>query len=605
MKALLRCLLSLFLLASPAFAQERPEDVPLFSQAELDQILAPIALYPDQLLAQVLMAATYPLEVVQAARRSREHPGLQGQEAVRAVDDKAWDPSVKSLVAFPNLLAQMDADLDWTERLGDAFLAQQQQVMDTVQSLRQRAYDAGNLRSGEHVQVVREREVIYVRSAYPDVIYVPYYDPLTIYGSWWWPHYRPVYWAPWPTYGVMLGYGSGGGFFWGAGFNLGVGFFFSDWDWHHHHVRVVDYPPFYYRRPPYVQHIWVHDYHHRRGVPYRHHAVEERYVPVDGRPVRRHDYGDARDSDRDYRYRNGDGARRDDRDGDRGAYTQQERSREQVRDRDRNGSTAPAGGYRDRNATPYSGGPDRGGRPERDARSTPVNGAPARAARSREDLARPAPGATRQRSFSKDRETATERAPSGPATIERRTSGPRDSGNRSTTMPQQPTYRASSRPERIREPQGGTTSRPEQIREPRRSEPGMQQRTVAPRASEAPMQRQATPREVQRYPAPRNVQREMPQRSQPEAQPGVRSYPQAAPRHESRSGDASFVTPDRGNRDRAGGGAMERRDAGQQRQAEPRGQPFDGDSRHGGGDSGRGGADAGRGDRGNPRYQRP
>ncbi len=241
MKALLRCLLSLLMLTSYGCAAQPREEVPLFSQAELDQMLAPVALYPDQLLSQVLMAATYPLEVVQAARWSREHPGLQGQEAVRAVDDKAWDPSVKSLVAFPDLLAQMDADLDWTERLGDAFLAQQQQVMDTVQSLRQRAYDAGNLRSGEHVQVVREREVIYVRSAYPDVIYVPYYDPFTIYGSWWWPHYRPVYWAPWPSYGVTLGYGSHGGFYWGSGFSLGAGFFFSDWDWHDHHVRVVDY----------------------------------------------------------------------------------------------------------------------------------------------------------------------------------------------------------------------------------------------------------------------------------------------------------------------------------------------------------------------------
>ena len=222
MKALLRCLLSLLVLTAHGCAGQPREEVPLFSQAELDQMLAPIALYPDQLLSQVLMAATYPLEVVQAARWSREHPGLQGQEAVRAVDDRAWDPSVKSLVAFPDLLAQMDADLDWTERLGDAFLAQQQQLMDTVQSLRQRAYDAGNLRSAEQVQVVREREVIYVRSAYPDVIYMPYYDPFTIYGSWWWPHYRPVYWAPWPSYGVTLGYASHGGFYWGAGYNLSL-----------------------------------------------------------------------------------------------------------------------------------------------------------------------------------------------------------------------------------------------------------------------------------------------------------------------------------------------------------------------------------------------
>lgn len=553
MKALLRCLLSLLVLTAHGCAGQPREEVPLFSQAELDQMLAPIALYPDQLLSQVLMAATYPLEVVQAARWSREHPGLQGQEAVRAVDDRAWDPSVKSLVAFPDLLAQMDADLDWTERLGDAFLAQQQQVMDTVQSLRQRAYDTGNLRSAEQVQVVREREVIYVRSAYPDVIYVPYYDPFTIYGSWWWPHYRPVYWAPWPSYGVTLGYASHGGFYWGAGYSLGVGFFFSDWDWHRHHVRVVDYRPFYYHRPPYAQHIWVHDYSHRRGVPYRHHAVEHRHVPVDSRPVRRHGYGDERDSDRDYRYRN---------------------------------------------ATPDRGGPDRGGRAEREARSTPVNSAPAGAPRSQADLARPAPG-TSQRSFGKDRETATEHAPSGPTTIERDTSVPRDIGNRSETMPQLPTYRASSPPERIREPQGGTTSRPEQIREPRRSEPRMQQRTAAPRASEAPMQRQATPREMQRYPAPRNVQREMPERSQPEVQTGGRSYPQAAAARESRS-DAGFAAPDRGTREPPGSAQPQgRSDMSQERGAQRSGSAG-GFSRGDRGDQGDRGTRAGRGFRDQP-----
>ena len=126
------------------------EEVPLFSQAELDQILAPVALYPDQLLSQVLMAATYPLEVVQAARWSREHPGLQGQEAVRAVDDKAWDPSVKSLVAFPNLLARMDENLEWTRRLGDAFLAQnakQAGVTTTKSGLQYKVLQPGTGRS--------------------------------------------------------------------------------------------------------------------------------------------------------------------------------------------------------------------------------------------------------------------------------------------------------------------------------------------------------------------------------------------------------------------------------------------------------------------------
>ncbi|HMK22141.1 MAG TPA: DUF3300 domain-containing protein, partial [Terriglobales bacterium] len=126
---------------------------PAFSQQELDQMLAPIALYPDPLLSQILMAATYPLEIVEAARWVAANPGLQGDDAVRAVVAQSWDPSVKSLVAFPQILALMDQRLDWTQRLGNAFLAQQAQVMDTVQALRRRAESAGNLRSSDQMQV--------------------------------------------------------------------------------------------------------------------------------------------------------------------------------------------------------------------------------------------------------------------------------------------------------------------------------------------------------------------------------------------------------------------------------------------------------------------
>src|SRR5437016_583291 len=117
---------------------------PAFTQQELDQMLAPIALYPDSLLSQILMASSYPLEVVEAARWSKANPNLKGNQAVQAVAQNSWDPSVKSLVAFPQILMMMDDKLNWTERLGDAFLAQQQQVMDTVQNLRQKASAAGN-----------------------------------------------------------------------------------------------------------------------------------------------------------------------------------------------------------------------------------------------------------------------------------------------------------------------------------------------------------------------------------------------------------------------------------------------------------------------------
>jgi hypothetical protein len=171
-------LLALTLTAPAAFAQDR---VP-FRQEELDQMLAPIALYPDSLLSQILMAATYPLEVVQASRWSRANAGTKGQDAVRAVESKDWDPSVKSLTAFPQILTMMDEKIEWTERLGEAFLAQQSDVMDSVQGLRRRAEAAGNLQSSDQMRVAREGEYITLHQPGPEIVYVPYYNPLVVYG---------------------------------------------------------------------------------------------------------------------------------------------------------------------------------------------------------------------------------------------------------------------------------------------------------------------------------------------------------------------------------------------------------------------------------------
>lgn len=283
-RTLLYQLFALFLALPPAFAEEAPlAEVPLFSQAELDQMLAPIALYPDQLLSQMLMAATYPLEIVQAARWSRANPGLNGEAAVRAVDTETWDPSVKAMVAFPEILGQMDADLDWTGRLGDAFLAQQTQLMDSVQELRRRAGTEGNLSSNEQVEVLEQGPTIVVRQVQPEVVYVPYYDPYRVYGNWWWADYRPVRWAPWPGYYPRYGYN---GFHWGPGIFVGNGFFYGDYDWYHHDVRVVHRPPFYYHRPPPPRYRWVHDSHHRRGVPYRSLQLHRQYAGGHARPPR-------------------------------------------------------------------------------------------------------------------------------------------------------------------------------------------------------------------------------------------------------------------------------------------------------------------------------
>ena len=248
-------------------------------------MLAPIALYPDALLSQILIAATYPLEVVEASRWSRANPNLKGDQAVQAVAQNAWDPSVKSLVAFPQILLMMDDNLNWTERLGDAFLAQQAQVMDTVQNLRQKAYAAGNLKSSDQVRVEQQEQTIVVEPATPEVVYVPYYDPMVVYGPWWWPAYPPVYWAPWPGYFWRPGFV---GFSWGPGITVGAGFFFGAFDWHHRHMNVVNVNNFYYH-PVNVNRggVWEHDPVHRRGIPYRDAVLRQQYRRMSAAPETR------------------------------------------------------------------------------------------------------------------------------------------------------------------------------------------------------------------------------------------------------------------------------------------------------------------------------
>ena len=298
MKTLLKSwvvrVLALLFAGSVAFAQDR---VP-FRQEELDQMLAPVALYPDSLLSQMLMASTYPLEVVQAARWSRSNRSLKGEAAVKAVEGMDWDPSVKSLVAFPEVLAQMDEKLDWTERLGEAFLAQQQDVMDTIQHLRRRADEAGNLQSTERMRVVREPENIMIEPPAPEVVYVPYYSPAVVYGPWWWPAYPPVFWAPPPAFVAF-----GPAFYWGPPIAFSTGFFFGSFDWHHRHAVVHHHHLVRHRhgvnRADAIaaqRSQWRHDPAHRRGVPFRTAAARERFE-------------DARKADREQRAERSDGPR--------------------------------------------------------------------------------------------------------------------------------------------------------------------------------------------------------------------------------------------------------------------------------------------------------
>ena len=204
------------LVSAPAQAQR------VYNQGELDALLAPVALQADGVLSQILMAATYPDEVAMAARWSRANPRLTGDQAVRAVDHEPWDPSVKALVAFPDLLARMEESPQWLRELGEAFLQQQAQVMDTVQSLRRRAQAAGQLPSTEQTTVYTQGEAIVVEPR-TQIVYVRHYDPYVVYGPWWWPHYRPVFWRPWTPRPAFVS----------------AGFFYGKPDWHQRNLRVA------------------------------------------------------------------------------------------------------------------------------------------------------------------------------------------------------------------------------------------------------------------------------------------------------------------------------------------------------------------------------
>jgi Protein of unknown function (DUF3300) len=188
--------------------------VTLTSQ-QLDSLTAPIALYPDALLAQVLMASTFPQEVQAAQAWSKGHPQQSGDDAVKAVASKPWDPSVQSLVAFPQVLATMASKPEWVTHIGDAFLAQPNAVMDSVQRLRKQAQQAGNLKSNEQQKVVVEQNTIQIQPANPQVVYVPTYNPTVVYGPWLYPAYPPVYIPPPPGYAFASGFAAGIGF--GAG----------------------------------------------------------------------------------------------------------------------------------------------------------------------------------------------------------------------------------------------------------------------------------------------------------------------------------------------------------------------------------------------------
>ena len=246
-----------------------------YTQEQLDQLLAPIALYPDALLSQILMASTYPLEVVEANRWLKQDSNLTGDRLDEALKDKSWDVSVKSLCHFPQVLSMMDEKLQQTTDLGNAFLGQQDQVIDTIQKLRARAYDQGNLKSTEQQKVVVQDRDIIVEPAYPDVVYVPAYDPCWAYGPWWYPACSPLwFWYP----GLVVGVG----FFWGPRIFIGPIGLWSGFFWHRHSIFVnVNRTLFINRVGATRMHggveTWQHDPIHRRGVAYHDNVTAQRF----------------------------------------------------------------------------------------------------------------------------------------------------------------------------------------------------------------------------------------------------------------------------------------------------------------------------------------
>lgn len=222
--------------AAPAYTPQTPE--------QLQQLVAPIALYPDSLVAQVLASSTFPAQIVEADRWVQDHPDLKGDALAQAVDQQSWDPSVKALTAFPTVLANMDKNLSWTSSLGDAYYNQQQDVLDAVQVMRQKAQQTGNLKSTQQQTVEQQGSTIVIQPADPQIVYVPAYDPWLVYGY-------PI--TPWPYWYEYPGIWYGGPYLsFGVGF--GIGFYGGyGWGWHNwgtnwnNHVVVYNHNTYYSR----------------------------------------------------------------------------------------------------------------------------------------------------------------------------------------------------------------------------------------------------------------------------------------------------------------------------------------------------------------------
>ena len=285
----------------PAASGESSSDG-LLDDAQLDQLVAPIALYPDPLLAQVLVASTYPLEVVQAERWREANADVTGEALTKALEDKDWDKSIKALVAVPDALGMMSKDLDWTAKLGDAVLAQQADVMEAVQRMRGLAYENGKLESNDQQTVTVKQEVnveqaappeasggqaapppqqvIVIEPTSPETVYVPYYQPSVVYGTWPYPSYPPYYFPPPPGY--AFGGALARGLAWSAGFAIGNAIWGDGFNWGRNDINVnvnrnVDFSPNANFNKNVNVSNWQHNADHRRGVNYNNKNVSNKF----------------------------------------------------------------------------------------------------------------------------------------------------------------------------------------------------------------------------------------------------------------------------------------------------------------------------------------
>jgi hypothetical protein len=291
LRKLFQSLLFVAMCASVLSAQNAPPPPPpgqMLSPDQLDGLVAPIALYPDPLISQILVASTYPLELVQAYQWMQRNPGLTGPALTQAAEQQNWDPSIQALVVFPEVMKRLNEDVTWTTNLGNAFLSQQGDVMDAIQRMRQSAQQAGKLTTTPQERVVQTtdagRPVLEILPANRDVIYVPVYDPVWIWGP---PIYYPYprwYWGPPPASGIFFGFGPG--IHIGAYFGGGWGGW-GGWGWHPGwgNRTVVVNNTFITRNNFNTTRIgnvhgttvWNHDSFHRQGVPYSNPRLSQQY----------------------------------------------------------------------------------------------------------------------------------------------------------------------------------------------------------------------------------------------------------------------------------------------------------------------------------------